>query len=282
MLAVFARRPEIRERRRLDDVTSHMDGTYDADLYDFTTPELFLGDRDWYGRKARECGAPVLELGAGTGRIALALAREGIHVHALDVHAGMISALRRKLAAEPPDVRSRVVVVQEDMRTFRIESKFALVIAPFRALLHNLTEADHLATFERVRLHLRPGGRFAFNVFHPSLEFMSRHAGPLTGTWRWTDTYLRQDGGWIVRSDANRYDTVARRIHSLLRYEDFGADGVLKRTFMHRLELSYLYAEDVHRLLNQAGFRAVTIAGGSDGRPLQRDTDEMFVEASVD
>ena len=258
-----------------------MDGAYDPDLYDFTTPDLFLGDRDWYRRKAQESGGPVLELGAGTGRIALALARDGLQVHALDIHGGMVAALRRKIAAEAPEVQSRIVVVQADMRTFRIDSKFALAIAPFRALLHNLTEADHLATFERVRLHLRPGGRFAFNVFHPSLEFMSRHAGPSTGTWRWAETYVRQDGGWIVRSDANRYDTVARRIHSLLRYEDFGAEGVLKRTFVHRLELSYLYAEDIRRLLGQAGFGAITIGGGSDGRPLQSDTDEMFVEATV-
>ena len=65
-----------------------MDGTYDPDIY-VTTPDLFLGDRDWYRRKAQECGGPILELGPGTGRIAIPLAREGAQVHALDVHAGI-------------------------------------------------------------------------------------------------------------------------------------------------------------------------------------------------
>ena len=259
-----------------------MDATYEPDLYDFVTPETFFGDVDWYRRKARECGGPVLELGAGTGRVALPLARDGALVHALDAHPGMLAVLQRKLVNEPKEVQQRIVPVEDDMRTFRLEQRFALVIAPFRALLHNLTEDDHLACFQRVREHLRPGGRFAFNVFHPSLEFMAQHAGPLAGVWRWIGTWPRNDGGSIVRSDANRYDTVRRRVHSQLRYEHFGRDGVLLRTFLHQLELSYLYAEDIRRLLAQAGFQSVEIAGGFDGRPLAKDTDEMVVEAAVD
>ena len=256
--------------------------TYEPDIYDFITPETFLGDLPWYRRKAQQSGGPILELGAGTGRIAIALARDGAQVHALDVHAGMLAALRRKLAGEAADVQSRVTTIEADMRTFRLDTTFALVIAPFRALLHNLTDEEHLQTFDRVREHLKPGGRFAFNVFHPSLEFMSQHAGPLAGVWRWAGTFPRQDGGWIVRSDANRYDTVARRVHSLLRFEDFAADGLLKRTFLMRLELSYLYASDIRRLLEQAGFRSVVIAGGFDDRPLRGDTDELVVEATID
>ena len=166
------------------------------------------------------------------------------------------------------------------MRSFQLDQKFPLVIAPFRALLHNLTEADQLACFEHVRTHLAPGGRFAFNVFHPSLEFMSQHAGALTGVWRWGGTFPRQDGGWIVRSEANRYDTVRRRVFSQHRYEDYGADGVLRRTFLHRLELAYLYPPDINTLLTRAGFTSIHISGGFDGRPFQNDTDELVVEAS--
>ena len=73
---------------------SPMDATYDPDIYDFTTPDSVLGDVDWYRRKARECGGPVLELGVGTGRIALALARDGAEVYGLDSHPGMLGVLR--------------------------------------------------------------------------------------------------------------------------------------------------------------------------------------------
>ena len=258
-----------------------MADAYEPDIYDFITPSTFLGDLEWYRRKAQQVEGPVLELGAGTGRIAIALARDGARVYALDVHPGMLAALGRKLETEPAAVRERVTTMEADMRTFRVEERFGLVIAPFRALLHNLTEEDHLATFVRVREHLTPGGRFAFNVFHPSLEYMAQHAGALTGVWRAVGTFPTKEGGMIVRSESNKYDTVARRVHALLRFEDFGADGVLKRTFLQRLELSYLYPQDIRHLLERAGFHSVEIAGGFDGRALQRDTDELVVEATI-
>ena len=253
--------------------------TYQPDLYDLVTPASLAGDVDWYVRKAKTADGPVLELGAGTGRVTLALAREGVAVHALDAHAGMLDVLRRKLADLPAEVQRRVTIVTADMKTFESPERFGLVIAPFRAILHNLTDEDLVACFCRVRAHLRAGGQFAFNVFHPSLEVMARHVGPLEGVWRWLATFDRPDGGWVVRSEANRFDTVRRRIHSLHRFEEFSQDGALRRTTLHRLELTYLYPPDVRRLLEQAGFQSITISGGFGGSPFERDTDELVVEA---
>jgi hypothetical protein len=84
-----------------------------------------------------------------------------------------------------------------------------------------------------------------------------------------------------VRSEANRYDTVRQRVHSQHRYEEYGSDGTLRRTFLNRLELAYLYPGDIRRLLEHAGFQSVRIDGGFDGRPFERDADELVVDASV-
>jgi len=253
--------------------------TYEPDLYDLTTPVSFRGDLEFYRRKAKESGGPVLELGAGTGRITIAIARDGVAIHALDANQAMLGQLRRKSRLESPAVQARIGVVEGDMRTFELPERFALVISPFRAFLHNLTEGDRLACLARVRHHLWPGGRFAFNVFYPTLEYMSHHTGAFAGTWRWVATFPRPDGGWIDRSDANRYDPVRQLVRSQLRYDDFGADGILRRTFVHRLELAYLYPPDLRRLLEDAGFDEIQIAGGADGKPVQDDRDELFVEA---
>ena len=255
--------------------------TYQPDFYDAVTPASFAGDTEWYRSKARQCGGLVLELGAGTGRITLPLAQDGVQVHALDADPAMLAALRAKLSAQPPEVRDRVTVVDADMRSFELEDRFALVIAPFRAFLHNVTEEDQLACLERVRAHLRPDGSFAFNIFHPSLEFMSQNAGPLTSVWRARGLFPRSDGGFIVRSEATRYDTVRRRLHSLHRYEECDADGTLVRTSLNNLELAYLYPSDVERLLKQAGFASVHITGGFTGRPFAYDTDELVIEARL-
>jgi SAM-dependent methyltransferase len=254
---------------------------YTPELYDLVTPASFLGDAEWYRRKARESGGPVLELGAGTGRITLGIARDGVPVHGLDRDAAMLDRLRQKLANEPPEVCERVTVMAGDMRDFTVPERFSLAIAPFRAFLHNLTEHDQLACLARVREHLRPGGCFAFNIFHPSLEYMAHHTGALEGIWRWRGTFRRADGGCVVRSEANRYDTVRQLVDSQHRFEEYGPDGTLTRTSLHRLHLAYLYPPDLRRLLTQTGFQSVQISGGFDGRPFEKDTDELVIEAWV-
>lgn len=255
--------------------------SYRPELYDTMTPESFRGDVEWYRRKAQECGGPVLELGAGTGRVTLPIAEAGITVHALDASEAMLDALRHKLTLCSQDVRARVIPVHADMRAFELPERFALVIAPFRTFLHNVTEGDRIACLDHVQRHLLPDGRFAFNVFHPSLEYMSQHAGALAGVWRWAATREMPNGGCVVRSEANRYDTVRQVVHSQHRYEEYAADGTLTRTSLHRLELAYLYPADIRRLLRQAGFTKITISGGFTDRDFSRDGDELVVEAGL-
>lgn len=252
--------------------------TYQPDLYDIVTPTS-QNDVDWYCRKAEQSGGPVLELGAGTGRVTLAIAAAGVAIHALDSDASMLERLKAKLSAAPADVKARTSVVSGDMRTFELAERFALIICPFRTFLHNVTEADRLACLARIRHHLRPSGRFAFNVFHPSLTFMAQHAGALAGVWRWTGNHALPSGGWVVQSEAIRYDTVAQAVSALHRYDVFGTAGVLERTSMLRLQLAYLYPSDIRRLLETAGFTNITINGGFDGREFTHEGQELVVEA---
>lgn len=265
-------------------VTANVRGRilYQPELYDLVTPESFLGDLEWYRAKARESAGPVLELGAGTGRITLGIAQDGIQVHALDADPAMLDRLQQKLADQRREVRERVVVTVGDMRVFSLEERFALIIAPFRAFLHNVTEQDQLACLHRVREHLRPGGCFAFNVFHPSLEYMSHHTGELAGVWRRVGTFPRAEGGFVLCSESNLYDTPMQLVDSQHRYEEFGRDGILIRTTLHRLQLAYLYPRDLRRLLNEAGFQSVRITGGFDGRPFEKDTDELVIQARIE
>jgi SAM-dependent methyltransferase len=252
---------------------------YDPEIYDITRPDSFQGDVEWYRKKALASAGPVLELGAGTGRITLPIAEDGGRVTALDVDAGMLGKLREKLSALPDAARSRVSVHQADMRNFTLGETFALIIIPFRAFLHNVTLDDQLATLKRAHAHLRPGGELAFNVFHPSLEYMSAHAGSHEGTWRWSGTSDLPDGRFVVFSETSRYDTVHQRVHSLIRAEEFGADGVLIRTHTMRLELAYLYPADIRQLLERSGFDLVRMSGDFTGRPFERDGDELVIEA---
>ena len=141
------------------------------------------------------------------------------------------------------------------MRSFALGDRYALVIIPFRAFLHNLTRDDQLAALRSAHAHLRPGGELALNVFHPSLEYMAANAGAYAGVWRWRATRTVDGGGFVVYSETTRYDTVKQRLEAMIRTEEFGADGALQRTDMMHLELAYLYPSDITALLAESGFR---------------------------
>jgi len=254
---------------------------YEPQFYDTFNAGAFRGDVDWYRRKARECRGPVLELGSGTGRITLPVARDGVSIWALDLDDGMIDELTRKAGREAADVRRRITIVKGDMRSFQIDVTFALVMIPLRAFLHNLTSDDQLACLRCAHAHLAAGGQIAFNVFHPSLEYMAYHVGALAGVWRWRESRELQDGTLLMRSEANRYDTVRQRVHSQHRYELYAADGSLVRTVVHSLELAYLYPGDVRSLLEKSGFTDIVINGGFRDEPFASDTDELVIEATA-
>ncbi len=252
---------------------------YKPQIYDEVTSASLGGDVEWYCAKARQEGGPVLELGAGTGRITIPIAEAGIPIHALDADTGMLERMRTKLEDQPARIRELVTAVPGDMRDFHLPTRFAVVIAPFRAFLHNLDESQQRACLDCVRRHLVPGGLFAFNIFHPSLEYMSYHAGPLEGTWRWVATFDRPDGGFVMRSESNRYDTVRQIVHSNHRYDEYGPDGTLIGSWMQRLKLAYLFPRNVRALLLEAGFNDIRIDGDFHGRELLNDKNELVIQA---
>ena len=126
-----------------------------ADRYDEWAAHM-TEDIPFYVGLAREADGPVVELAVGTGRVAKPVARAiGRTVIGIDSSAAMLAK-----AADPLlDLR------EADMRDFTLDEPAALVYCPFRALLHVPTWADRRRVFENVAAALRPGGRFAWNVF---------------------------------------------------------------------------------------------------------------------
>jgi trans-aconitate methyltransferase len=115
-------------------------------------------DVSFYVELAREADGPIVELAVGTGRVASVVAREtGRRVIGVDRSPAMLE----QALASGADLDLRL----GDMRELVLEEPAALVYCPFRSLLHLPTWADRRRTFERVAAALRPGGRFAWNVF---------------------------------------------------------------------------------------------------------------------
>src|SRR5215471_14342450 len=97
-----------------------------ADFYDYVVPYRARQDIDFFVDAARKFGGPVLEVGCGTGRVLLPTARAGIDIVGLDLSSGMLDICRKRLLEEPETIRSRVRLVQGDMRNFEAGLRFNL------------------------------------------------------------------------------------------------------------------------------------------------------------
>lgn len=116
-------------------------------------------DVPFYVELAKEADGPVVELAVGTGRVAVPVARAiGRRVIGIDSSPAMLEQAR-EAGGDLLDLRLG------DMVELELEEPAALIYCPFRALFHLPTWADRRRVFERVAASLRPGGRFAFNVF---------------------------------------------------------------------------------------------------------------------
>jgi SAM-dependent methyltransferase len=109
-------------------------------------------------------GGAALELGIGTGRIALPLARRGVRVHGIDLSEAMVARLRAKPGAE------QIGVTIGDFATTTVEGTFSVAYLVFNTIMNLTTQDEQVACFENVAAHLEPGGCFVIEVGVPGLQ----------------------------------------------------------------------------------------------------------------
>ena len=106
----------------------------------------------------------ALELGIGTGRIALPLAQRGVPVHGIELSKAMVARLRAKPGAE------EIGVTIGDFATATMDGAFSVAYLVFNTILNLTTQAAQVACFRNVAAHLEPGGRFVIEVGVPGLQ----------------------------------------------------------------------------------------------------------------
>jgi SAM-dependent methyltransferase len=137
------------------------------------TPLSLVGqepDLLFYMRQVAEHGGPVLVLGAATGRVAWAVAEQGVSVLGVDPSERMIRAAEERRALEEPEVAARTRLLTADPRSLRLEERFSTVLAPQHAMGMMGSYEDLEAFLATVRHHLVPGGTFVYDVLNPPPE----------------------------------------------------------------------------------------------------------------
>jgi SAM-dependent methyltransferase len=243
----------------------------DGDVYDLVGKDMPYG-LDFYVTLAREASGPVLDIACGTGRILLPCLQAGVDIEGLDLFEPMLKTLRAKAAALGLSPRLH----QADMSDFSLPRRFHLIMIPFNAFIHNMTQEAQIRCLRLCREHLLPGGELTFDTFFPALEFVStpEKTRVLEGEFPHPQTGLP-----IRMYDTRTIDRVAQVFHSLNEIELLAADGSLQT--VHRSEISsrFFYKHEMVLLLRVAGFARWEIYGDFDRRPLTRENDAMVVTA---
>lgn len=238
-----------------------------AALYDLTYDDR-TEDVEWVRALASGRGGPILELGCGTGRIAVPLAQDGHRVTGLDRSEAMLERARARAAAAGTDVR----FVAGDMRDFSFDEPFALVLLLFNTFLL-LEPGDRFACLARVREHLAPDGRFALHVFQPDPAKIAGQDGALVEEGSFDDPTT----GSRVTLFSSGHATVDRTTFTF-RYDELAADGVLRR-WERTATLHYLYRRELELLFAAAGLALESLHGDFDGAPADERSPHLLAVA---
>lgn len=228
-----------------------MSSPYDAiaELYDPWSASV-VEDVGFYLGEARRSRGPVVELGVGTGRIAIPIAAEGIRVIGVDSSRGMLNVCARRAALAGVDVDLRL----GDLREPPVRERVPLVICPFRSLLHMHTDDDRRGVLGAVRKLLQPGGRFVFDVFAPGADDIAQTHE------RWLE---REPGIYELA----RWDERQRTLTLTVR-------GPAGETTM---ALAWLAPEEWRELLEDSGFEVEACYGWFDRKPYDGGDDTVWI-----
>jgi len=208
-------------------------------------------DIPFYVDLALASGGPVLEIGVGSGRVAVPTAIAGVRVVGVDSSPVMLELARERAGPHAPALE----LVEADMRDLPDLGTFALVTVPFRALLHLRDDGERLAVLRALHERVRPGGTLAFDVFHPDRIDIDETQ----------DRWMEREPGIDERA---HWDEADRRLLLSVR-----AGGVLAE-----MELWWAQPGDWRALLEAAEFDRIAVYGWFDRRPLEPGgTDSVWV-----
>jgi SAM-dependent methyltransferase len=220
-----------------------------AELYDPWSASV-VEDVGFYLDEARRSGGPVVELGVGTGRIAIPLAADGIRVIGVDSSRAMLDVCARRAALAGVELDLRV----GDLREPPVRERVPLVICPFRSLLHLHTDEDRRRVLASVQKLLRQGGRFVFDVFTPGAEDIAQTH----------DRWLEREPGIF---ELARWEQVARTLTLTVR----GPDGETT------MALAWLAPDEWRALLEDSGFEVEACYGWFDRKPFTGGDDSVWI-----
>ena len=254
--------------------------TLGTEIYDLQSPYISAGgpgegDVAFYARLAAEQGGPVLDVGCGTGRVAVALAQQSFEVVGVDLSQAMLRQAEARRAGLPVEVAARLTFVYGDMTTLELGRQFALIVTPSRVFQFALTSAAQRAALRALRRHLRPDGRLVLDLFDPRLDVVVPGSifPPRTG-----EVIHPRTGNRVIWEIAGREpDPLEQLVVSDWTAREVGPSGDVLRDETERLTLRWSTRSEMRLLFELEGLAVEAEYGDFQGSPPTYGREQVWV-----
>ena len=236
----------------------------DVALYEYHHRH-YKWDIPYYCELARGAAGPLLELGAGAGRLTLPMLDAGATLTAVDNNPELLARLEERLGRRRyQSCAARATLLTGDFRALRLATRFPLVLFPFNTLLHAYSDEDVALALETARHHLAPGGRLHFDIAHPDPAYLAQSGLP-----QHDPRPLRLPGldGLVTRRTLNLYDAASQINYAYHDYFRLGAgrnEPPLKSVVLKQRQF---FPREMDALLRAAGFMVLRKDGDFSGTP---------------
>ena len=242
-----------------------------SDLYDWVYAWK-QDDIPFYVGEAQSSGGPVLELGCGTGRVAIPVAQSGIEVVGVDSSTKMLDIARSKATALG-DINGNLTWLKGDMRSLSLGRKFPLVVIPYRGFLSLLSVGDQRQCLDVIKAHLLPGGRLIFDIFVPDLYTITEGSAAPVHLWDITHDHT---GHRLVIWDQSRFDNYNQVINVRMIIDELNVAGKMVSKLYRDFQIRYIYRYEAHHLLELCGFQILNLLGDFKYGPIDEFSTDMI------
>lgn len=217
-------------------------------------------DIEFYVGQAKRRGGKALELGVGTARLAIRIARSGVETWGIDTSQHMLNAAEKNIAEEDPETQARLHMVQGNVVDFRLPEKFGMIYFPSCSFDHIIDPEDQKAALLNIKRHLAPGGSYIFDLY--LVKELKADRG-----W-FVQRKVLEDGTKVIRSGYH-VTRPEQRLMSLDMWYDHVVDGKVAERFYEGSNVYVHDVEEVRALLGETGYEVVEEYGDHHGKPYE-------------
>lgn len=238
---------------------------YSPYLYDLGTT---VDDVEFYITQAKNVHN-ILELGCGTGRVLIPLAKKGIKITGLDYSDIMLARCSSK--TKDGGLDNKVNLIKGDIRKFELGKTFDMIIAPGRVVQAIKKTEDFQSCLNCIKNHLSENGFCILNVFHPNLpkEEMKKSWPREQETFQW-EKIDPKTGLRVMHFDERReLDAKNQVLYPVLIYRTYAGDKLVNEV-KQNIIMKYYYPEEFEEIITKAGFKVLEKYGGYKGEEYRK------------